>query len=97
MGFEMFLDDPCDSPDAEVPSGLRTAECEESLDKSSVAELSAAVLVEMTPAELITVIRAAKLPGYVDSNFDRHPDRYDRPTLLRFAHIARRSCRNQGY
>jgi hypothetical protein len=68
-----------------------------SYSKSSVADLSAALLVKMQPDELISVIRAADLPGQRRSQFDRQPEQYDRCTLLRLAHIARRCCRTQEY
>lgn len=68
-----------------------------SFSKSLVADLTASLLFEMQPNELISVIRAADLPGHRCSEFDRQPERYDRQTLLRLAHIARRCCRTQGY
>lgn len=97
MPLAAFDCDECESPAVESEFDSRTAAINGALDKSSVAELSGAVLAEMTPKELITVIQAADFPGFADSNINRHPDQYDRQTLLRLANIARRSCRYQGY
>lgn len=72
--------------------GVRKVEQSEALHKSSIAELSAALIAEMTCEELCRVIRAADLPTLGGIDIDGRLTFYDRPTLVRLAHLARRCC-----
>lgn len=67
----------------------------EALDKGTVAELSAAVINDMTCDELVRVIRVANLPAQLCPDLDRHLPFYDRPVLTRLAYLARQCCRKQ--
>lgn len=60
----------------------------EALDKSALAELSAAVINDMTCDELVRMIRVANLPTLLRSDLDRHLPFYDRAALMRLAHLA---------
>ncbi len=64
----------------------------EAFDKSFVAELSTDLINAMTIEELIRVIRAGELPGPVWNGLTRRLAYYDRQTLVRLAHLVRRSC-----
>lgn len=69
----------------------------EPLDKSSIAELPAALIAEMTCEELCRMIRAAELPTLGGTDIDGRLTFYDRQTLIRLAHLARRCCQTQGH
>lgn len=69
----------------------------EALDKSSVAELSVTLIAEMNCEELCRVIRAAELPTLGGIDIDGRLTFYDRPTLARLAHLARRCCQTQRH
>jgi hypothetical protein len=66
----------------------------EALDKSSVAELSAALIESMTCEELIRVICAAELPTLFRPDLQQSIAFYDRETLKRLAYLARRCCQS---
>lgn len=66
----------------------------EVLDKSSVAELSAASIDSMASDQLIRVIRAAELPTQFRPDLQKCLPFYDRETLKRLAYLARRCCQN---
>lgn len=68
----------------------------EALDKLAVAELSAAVINDMTCDELVRMIRVATLPALLRSDLERHLPFYDHTVLKRLAHLASRCCRKQG-
>ena len=68
----------------------------EALDKSDIAEWSAAVINDMTCDELVRMIRVANLPVLLRPDLDRHLPFYDHAVLTRLAHLASRCCRNQG-
>ena len=79
------------------PLNLPRDERCEALDKSSIAELSAALIDSMTCGELVQMICASKLPILRRSNLHGRLAFYDRETLVRLAHLARQCCQNQGY
>lgn len=60
-----------------------------------VADLRKQLIEEMTPSELIYVIRCASLDCLPPALMSRLRY-YDRPTLRRLAHLACRACRNRG-
>ncbi len=66
----------------------------EMLDKSSIAELSAALIDGMACDQLIRVIRAAELPTQFRPDLQQCLPFYDRETLKRLAYLARRCCQN---
>ncbi len=66
----------------------------EALEKSDIAELSAAVINDMTCDELVRLIRVANLPTMLCPDLDQHLPFYDRTVLARLAHLAQRCCRN---
>lgn len=68
----------------------------EALDKSTVAELSAAVINDMTYDELVRMIRVADLRALHCPDLDRHFPFFDHMVLKRLAFLARRCCRNQA-
>lgn len=68
----------------------------EALDKSDIAELSAATINNLTCDELVRLIQVANLPGLLRSDLDQHLRLYDRSVLTRLAHLTQRCCRNQG-
>lgn len=78
----------------EVPA---KAERCEALDRTSIAELSAATIDRMSCAELVRVICASDLSSRRRSDLLERLDYYDRATLIRLAYLARRCCQNQGY
>ena len=70
----------------------------ESLDKSTIAELSSATIERMTRDELLRVIRASCLPArHFTPESAKHWELLDEPALKRLAYLARRCCQNQGY
>jgi hypothetical protein len=69
----------------------------EAIDKSSVAELSAALIDSMTRDELIQVIRAAELQTLFRPDLQQCLRFYERETLKRLAYLARQCCHNQSY
>ena len=68
----------------------------EALDKSSVAELSAALIDSMTCDELIQVIRTAKLQTLFRPDLQQCLPFYERETLKRLAYLARQCCQHQS-
>ncbi|TVS18142.1 MAG: hypothetical protein EA424_11420 [Planctomycetaceae bacterium] len=58
--------------------------------QASIAELSSSQISEMSRAELVRVVRAARLPS-----MQIRPEHADRVTLERLAHLARLCCRNR--
>lgn len=74
----------------------RQGRCE-ALEKSCVADLSAAVIDDLTCDELVRVIQVSELPRQLSFNVQMHWPFYDRETLKRLAYLARRCCQNQGY
>jgi hypothetical protein len=83
-----------------VVKGPRSASTQpkgcETLGKSSVAELSAALINSMTCDELIRVIRAADLPTLFRPELQQSIPFYDRETLKRLAYLARRCCQKMS-
>ncbi len=68
----------------------------ETLNKSTIADLTADAINGMTSDELAQVIRAAELPTHSHVDLRRHLRMYDCETLRRWAHLARRFCQLQG-
>jgi len=68
----------------------------EALDKSDIAELSAAAINNMTCDELVRMIRVSNLPTLLRSDIDQHLPFYDHTALTRLAHLAQRCCRSHG-
>jgi len=68
----------------------------DTLDKRGIAELSSLQIAEMSRHELIDVVRSAQME-LLHRDITDHVELYDRETLKRLAHLARRCCRNQGY
>jgi hypothetical protein len=64
--------------------------------KATIASLSQSDISQMTCEELVHAIRGARMT-LLRSDIDEHLGCYDRTTLERLAHLARRCCRNQGY
>jgi len=64
-------------------------------DKATIASLTQSDISQMTCEELVRVIRGARMT-LLRSDIDEQLDGYDRTTLERLAHLARRCCRNQG-
>jgi hypothetical protein len=69
----------------------------ESLDKSTIADLSVTVVDGMSCDELIGVIGAAGLSTLLSDDFQGCLPLGDCETPRRLAHLARRCCQNQGY
>ena len=69
----------------------------EALDRTSIAEMSATLIDKMTHDELVRVIGASRLPTLRRADLQDRLPFYDRDTLLRLAHLARRCCQNRGY
>lgn len=66
----------------------------EALDDATIADLSAMKISHMTDDELVRVIRAARMLQLTGAS-DEHLEYYDRITLERLVHLARRCCRNR--
>jgi hypothetical protein len=64
--------------------------------KAAIAELSLAEIRRMTQDELVRVVQTVRMSFLEDDDLERL-HYLDRPTLLRLAFLARRTCRNQGY
>jgi hypothetical protein len=73
---------------------LQKLRCE-ALDKSTIADASAASIDHMTCDELVRMILAAQLPTLCRPDLDRRLRFYDRETLKRLAHVARRCSQNR--
>ncbi len=65
-------------------------------DKRDIAELSSTQIARMTRDELLRIVRDARME-LLHRDIADHIELYDRETLQRLAHLARRCCRNQGY
>ncbi len=76
------------------PTSFREPETD-AFDKTAIAGLSAAQIVEMTNEELIDVIHGAELPPSALRQESLHY--MNRPELERMAHLACRCCRLRGY
>lgn len=68
----------------------------DALNKAAVAELSPAQIDGMSRADMVRVIRAARMP-LLRPDVEQHLEEYDRATLQRLVYLARRTCRHQGY
>ena len=82
---------------ADSPNVPRQSGRVEALDRTSVAEMSATLIDKMTHDELVRVIGGSNLPTLRRADLQDRLPFYDRDTLLRLAHVARRCCQNQGY
>lgn len=87
----------CDVAVEEPRRAPRPFQERELIDKSIVAELSMTAIDRMTCEELVRVIRTAELENLSCDDLNRRLPFYDRATLVRLAHLARRCCQNQGY
>ena len=73
-----------------------TANVEDALDLSAIAELSEQQIPGLTRDELIRLIQASQLL-FPESELGSQLDLCDRPSLERLAHLARRRCRHRVY
>ncbi len=78
------------------PQSAKGGGPEPALDKSTVADIPSGLVSQMSREELIRVVQAAELPLLRARTRERLPY-FDRTTLERLVHLARRCCRNQGY
>lgn len=67
----------------------------EALDKSSVAELTALMIDDMSCDELFRVICASELPRLLCFDVWWNISLHARETLRRLAYLARQCCQNQ--
>jgi hypothetical protein len=74
----------------------QSPEVEDALDKRQIAELSSMQITRMTRDELIRIVRTARME-LLHRDIADHIELYDRATLERLVHLARRCCRNRGY
>lgn len=92
MAATLTRRDHCEVPGKRLQRGLlRDKRCE-ALDKSAIAELSAGLIDRMTCDELVRIIRAAEVPVLGRPDLYGRLPFYDRETLQRLAHVARRCC-----
>jgi len=78
-----------------TPRGRSSPNAAEALDDTTIANLSAITISQVTRDELVRVIRAARLPlvcGATDGQLEFH----DRSTLERLVYLARHCCRNRA-
>jgi hypothetical protein len=68
----------------------------EALCKASIANLNSMVIDNMNCEELVEVIDSSELLTVQCSELPGHLAFFDRETLVRLAHIARRYCQNQA-
>ncbi|MDA0657637.1 MAG: hypothetical protein O2931_03105 [Planctomycetota bacterium] len=68
--------------------------CCEALDRDAIGELSSDLLDRMTCEELARIIRASGVAELERWDCEGHLGLYDRTTLVRLAHIARRCCQH---
>lgn len=68
--------------------------CCEALDRDAIGELSSDLIDRMTCEELARVIRASGVAELERWDCDGHLGLYDRTTLVRLAHLARRCCQH---
>jgi hypothetical protein len=66
------------------------------LSKTQIAELSAQQISRMETPELVSLITSTQ-PYVVAPDLVHRLSYYDRSTLERLAHLARRSCQRAGY
>jgi len=75
---------------AEAATDVFVQPPEEALDRETIADLSSTQISRMSCGELARVVRAARLPAS-----SVRPEKLDRGTLERLAHLACLSCRHR--